>query len=65
MAPNIQNETTLLKQVTNPKDLKVWKKLLIKKNDLVMNFDTPSENYLIRKHCGQSPEVSQLETAGM
>ena len=26
---------------------------------LVMNFDIPSENGLIGKYCGQSPEVSQ------
>ena len=39
--------------------------MFIKKNeDLVMNFDIPSENDLIRNYCGHSPEVSQsVETA--
>jgi hypothetical protein len=42
------------------KDLLVRKKLFIKKNkDIVINFDIPSENDLIRKYCGQMPEVSQ------
>ena len=36
----------------------------MKKNkDLVMDFDIPSENDLIRKYCGQSPEIPQSETA--
>ena len=53
----------LLKHVTNPKDLIVWEKLFIKNNeDLVMNFDIPSETDLIMKYCEQSPEVSQSET---
>ena len=49
--------------LTNPKNLAVWEKLFIKKNeDLVMNFDIPSENDLLRKYCGPSLEVSQSET---
>ena len=39
---NIQNEIKLLKYITNPKDLTVWRKLFIKKNEyLMMNFDIP------------------------
>ena len=40
----IQNETKLLKHLTNPKDFPVWENLFIKKNkNLVMNFYIPSE----------------------
>jgi hypothetical protein len=30
---NIQNETKLLKQVTNPNDITVWEKLFFKNNE--------------------------------
>ena len=52
---NIQKETKLLKYITNSKDFTAWEKLFIKKKneDLVMNFDIPSENDLIRKCYGQ------------
>ena len=46
--------------ITDPKDLTVCDRLFIKKNeDLVINFDIPPENDLIRKYCEQSPEMSQ------
>ena len=50
----------LFKDIANPKDLRVWEKLLVNKTeDRVTNFDISSENDLIRKYCGQSPEVLQ------
>jgi hypothetical protein len=39
---DLRIETKLLKCITNPRDLAVWEKLLIKENgDLVMDFDIP------------------------
>ena len=44
MGHSIQNETELLKHITNPKDVIVWGKLfIIKSENLVMDFDIPSE----------------------
>ena len=57
---DIQNETKLLKHVTNPTDLTVSEKLFNRGNeDLVTYFDISSENDLIRKFCGWLPEVSK------
>ena len=62
---DIQNEIKILKHIINPKDLTFWGKFFIKKNeDILINFDIPSENDLIRKCCGQSPRShNQSETA--
>ena len=62
---NIQNETKLLKYITNPKDLTVWEKLFIKKSeDLVMNLNILSENYLIESTVdSHKRSYDQSETA--
>ena len=54
-----------LKHITKPKDLTVWEKLFIKKNeDHDMNFDIPSENGLTRMCCGHHQRShDQSETA--
>ena len=47
-----QNETKLLKQITNPKEFE--KNCFSKKNkDLDTNFYIPSGNDFIKKYCGQ------------
>ena len=57
----IKKEPKLLKQLNRQKELNVWEKIFIyKNNNKILNFEIPGEKDLIQKFVRPQPEKCQI-----
>ena len=56
----INKEPKLLHRLHRRKELNVWEKILIYKNNKILNFEIPGEKDLIQKFIRPPPEKCQI-----